>query len=132
MLNKYFIRRIKGLMPHVRRQDQSVDAFSLPKELLLKAKKRAAELKMTKSGFYRYCLAKFLGYSEADARRLAEHRAVLNSIESNVLSDRFRVESDSFTLAEKTSSTGPSADEQTLDAVEAAALSPPPKYKRKR
>jgi hypothetical protein len=31
---------------------------------------------MFKSGFYRYCLAKELGYSEADARELALHGAV--------------------------------------------------------
>ena len=36
---------------------------------------------MTRSGFYRFCLAKMLGYSEEDSRKLAEHRAVLNSVE---------------------------------------------------
>ena len=44
---------------------------------------------MTKSGFYRFCLAKMLGYSEEDAKKLAEHRAVLNSIEQAlVLQDK--------------------------------------------
>lgn len=71
-------------MSHTRRSDQSVDAFSLPKKLLAESKARAAKLRMTKSGFYRYCLAKQLGYSEADAILLAEHRAVLNSVEQDI------------------------------------------------
>ena len=72
-------------MSHTRKDDQSVDAFSAPKDLLAKAKSRASELKMTKSGFYRYCLAKALGYSEEDAKKFSEHRAVLNSVESNLM-----------------------------------------------
>ena len=75
-------------MPHVRRKDQSVDAFSLPVELFEKARTRAAEFKMTRSGFYRFCLAKMLGYSEADALKLSEHRAVLNSIERSLNSSQ--------------------------------------------
>lgn len=71
-------------MSHTRRKDQSVDAFSLPTDLLERAKGRAAKLQMTRSGFYRYCLAKELGYSEADARLFAEHRAVLNSVENSL------------------------------------------------
>lgn len=31
---------------------------------------------MTKSGFYRYCLAKEIGLSEVDAKSLGDHRAV--------------------------------------------------------
>ena len=73
-------------MSHTRRNDQSVDAFSLPKKLLAESKARASKLRMTKSGFYRYCLAKELGYSEADALLLAEHRAVLNSVEHDLSS----------------------------------------------
>lgn len=73
-------------MPHKRKADQSVDAFSLPNDLLAKAKAKAIEMRMTKSGFYRYCLAKFLGYSEEDARGYAEHRAVLNSLEAAMVS----------------------------------------------
>ena len=69
-------------MSHTRRNDQSVDAFSLPTDLLNKAKSRAAELKMTKSGFYRYCLAKELGFTETQAMLYAEHRAVLNSVDA--------------------------------------------------
>jgi hypothetical protein len=69
-------------MSHTRRKDQSVDAFSLPLDLLAEAKTRAAQLKMTRSGFYRYCLAKELGYDEQKARAFAVHRAVLNSVES--------------------------------------------------
>ena len=71
-------------MSHTRKDDQSVDAFSAPKDLLAKAKRRAVELKMTKSGFYRYCLAKALGYSEEEARLFSEHRAVLNSVASSL------------------------------------------------
>lgn len=71
-------------MSHTRRKDQSVDAFSLPVELLAKAKARASALQMTRSGYYRYCLAIELGYTEAEARQFAVHRAVLNSIESVV------------------------------------------------
>jgi hypothetical protein len=71
-------------MSHTRRNDQSVDAFSLPKKLLAESKARAAELRMTKSGFYRYCLAKELGYDEASALLMAEHRAVLNSVEQDL------------------------------------------------
>ena len=70
-------------MSHTRRSDQSVDAFSLPTDLLAKSKLRAAELGMTKSGFYRYCLAKELGHDETTARAYAAHRAVLNSIENS-------------------------------------------------
>ena len=69
-------------MSHTRRKDQSVDAFSLPTSLLEKVKERAASLKMTRSGFYRFCLAKELGFSEEDARVFAEHRAVLNSVDA--------------------------------------------------
>ena len=71
-------------MSHTRKEDQSVDAFSAPKDLLAKAKRKAVELKMTKSGFYRYCLAKTLGYSEQEAKHFSEHRAVLNSVESSL------------------------------------------------
>jgi hypothetical protein len=53
-----------------------VDAFSAPRWLIDLAKKRAAELRWTKTGFYRYCLAKELGMSEADARELALHGAI--------------------------------------------------------
>ena len=69
-------------MQHARKEDQTADAFSLPKELLVKVKARAAAMGMTKSGFYRYSLAKELGHDEKTARGYAAHRAVLNSIES--------------------------------------------------
>lgn len=71
-------------MSHTRRNDQSVDAFSLPKKLLAESKDRAAKMRLTKSGFYRYCLAKELGYSEAEALLMAEHRAVLNSVQQEL------------------------------------------------
>lgn len=70
-------------MQHARKSDQTADAFSLPTELLQKVRDRAAELGMTKSGFYRYCLAKELGHDEETARAYSLHRAVLNTLESN-------------------------------------------------
>jgi hypothetical protein len=81
-LEKVFIAAYKTAMSHTRRSDQSVDAFSLPVDLLAQAKARAAAMKMTKSGFYRYCLARTLGYSEDEARKFSVHRAVLNSVET--------------------------------------------------
>lgn len=66
-----------------RRSDQKAEAFSAPKSLLAAAGAEATRRRMTKSGFYRYCLAKELGYSEADAMELAEHRAVTNALENN-------------------------------------------------
>lgn len=81
-------------MSHTRRQDQSVDAFSLPTELLAKAKERAALMHMTKSGFYRFCLAKELGYSDSEARLFAQHRAVLNSVERAINSSKIQAAAD--------------------------------------
>jgi len=43
-------------------------------------------MQMTKSGFYRFCLAKELGYSEVEARMFAEYRTVLNSVERTLTS----------------------------------------------
>lgn len=55
-------------MTDVRRSgDQKVEAFSAPLDLLQKARKEAAGRAMSKSGFFRYCLAKELGYSESEA-----------------------------------------------------------------
>jgi len=68
-------------MSQTRAKDQAVDAFSLPKELLEKAKIRAGKMGFTKSGFYRFCLAKELGYTVDEAALFAQHRAVLNSVE---------------------------------------------------
>ncbi len=67
-------------MQHQRRSDQTVEAFSAPKSLLEKAKGVAAKRGMTKSGFFRYCLAKELGYSDAEAKELAIHGALRNLI----------------------------------------------------
>ena len=63
-------------MARHRRDDQAVDAFSAPKELLEEARKVAYQKRMTKSGFYRYCLAKEMGFSENECLRLAEHASV--------------------------------------------------------
>jgi len=54
-----------------------VDAFSAPKSLLRRAAQEAARRGMTKTGFYRYCLAKELGYPEYEAIELAQHRSVV-------------------------------------------------------
>lgn len=64
----------------MRKDDQAVDAFSAPKSLISEAKARAAGMRLTKSGFYRYCLAKMLGRSEDEALEIAEHGSVRNSI----------------------------------------------------
>lgn len=69
-------------MPHTRRPDQTVEAFSLPRSLLTEALQRAAALRMTKSGYFRYCLALELGYSESEAMDLAQHGAVSNTLKS--------------------------------------------------
>jgi hypothetical protein len=63
-------------MPNKRAKTEKVEAFSAPRELLELAKSRAAELGMTASGYYRYCLAKELGYSEPHALQIASHGAV--------------------------------------------------------
>jgi hypothetical protein len=68
-------------VPNIRRDSQAVEAFSASKELLAAAKQRALEKKMSKSGFFRYCLAKELGYSEEEAQNIAEHGAVTLSRE---------------------------------------------------
>lgn len=54
--------------------DQAVDAFSAPKELLRAAQLEAKRRGMTKSGFYRYCLALELNYSEAEAEQFARYQ----------------------------------------------------------
>jgi hypothetical protein len=61
-----------------RKPDQAVDAFSAPKTLLNAAHVEAKKRHMSKSGFYRYCLAKEVGYCEEDALRVAEHAGVGN------------------------------------------------------
>ena len=63
-------------MPHTRRDDQAVEAFSASKDLIARAKARAAELGMNKSGYFRYCLALELGYTEGQARSMAQHSSV--------------------------------------------------------
>lgn len=59
-----------------RARDQAVEAFSAPRDLLARAKARAAELGMTKSGYFRYSLALELGYTREEAELLGEHRQV--------------------------------------------------------
>jgi len=65
-------------VPHTRKANQTVEAFSLPRELLKAAKVRAAELQMSKSGYFRFCLAKELGIPEGEAKALAAHSSVRN------------------------------------------------------
>lgn len=55
-----------------RKTDQAVDAFSAPKDLLHAAHLEAKRRGLSKSGFYRYCLAKELDYSDSAALALAE------------------------------------------------------------
>jgi hypothetical protein len=63
-------------MARNRSEDQAVDAFSAPKDLLRSAHLAAKKLRMSKSGFYRYCLARELGHSEKEALRIAENPRV--------------------------------------------------------
>lgn len=65
-------------MPGARKSDQQVEAFSAPKALLRQAQMEARRRGLTKSGFYRYCLAKELGFPEDQATRVAEHAGVGN------------------------------------------------------
>ena len=71
-------------MPHVRNESEAVDAFSAPRVLLAAARKRAAALRMSKSGFYRYCLAKELGYDQAAALLVAEPRSISKFVEAEI------------------------------------------------
>ena len=41
---------------------------------------KAVQMRLTKSGFYRYSLAKILGWSEEEAMAVAEHGAIRNAI----------------------------------------------------
>lgn len=63
-----------------RRTDQAVDAFSAPKDLLHAAQVEAKRRGLSKSGFYRYCLAKEVGYSDSAALALAETKPLGFSI----------------------------------------------------
>jgi hypothetical protein len=63
-----------------RKADQAVEAFSAPISLLEQARALARDKGMTRSGFYRYCLAKECGFSEEEAAALAQHRGVTLSI----------------------------------------------------
>src|SRR5262245_33020060 len=63
-------------MPHTRRQDQAVEAFSAPKSLLTKARDEALRRGFTKSGFFRYFMAIKVGYSEEESKAIAKHRAI--------------------------------------------------------
>jgi phage protein D len=53
-----------------------VEAFSASRDLIAKAKARAAQRGFNKSGFFRYCLAKELGYSEKQSLEMAAHSSV--------------------------------------------------------
>lgn len=63
-------------MKRERRDDQAVEAFSAPRDLLRHAQLEAKRRGMTKSGFYRYCLAKALGKSEEEALLLSAHASI--------------------------------------------------------
>lgn len=61
-----------------RKSDQAVEAFSAPRTLLREAQMEARRRGLSKSGFYRYCLAKELGADNETAIKVAEHAAVGN------------------------------------------------------
>src|SRR5437588_12542528 len=70
----FFILAYKACsMARSRNDSEAVDAFSAPKELLALARRTAIVRGMTKSGLYRYCLAKEVGYPEEEAMRTAQH-----------------------------------------------------------
>jgi len=55
---------------------QKVESFTASKEMLREAQTEAMRRRMTKSGFYRFCLAKELGRTEQEAMRIAEHASI--------------------------------------------------------
>ena len=63
-----------------RASTERVDAFTAPKALLMRAWAEALRRGWTKSGFYRYCLAKEIGMTEEEALRYAQHRGVRRSL----------------------------------------------------
>lgn len=65
-------------MKKQRADHQTVDAFSAPRDLLRAAQEEAKRRRMTKSGFYRYCLAKELGMTGDEAEQLAAHASIGN------------------------------------------------------
>jgi len=68
--------KLAGMAKGRRADDQAVEAFSASKSLLKEAKRRAAEIGMSKSGYFRSALAKDLGYDEGEAKELAFSRPV--------------------------------------------------------
>lgn len=62
----------KSCVPETRHSSQTVDSFTLPKSLLQQALDRAYKLDMSKSGYFRYCLAKELGYTEEESLEFSE------------------------------------------------------------
>lgn len=76
---KIFLGSTLPPMPNVRSAHQAVHAVSLSRDLLLQARRRAVEYGMTISGYFRYCLAIELGYSQRDARELAQHQVIAKS-----------------------------------------------------
>ena len=59
---------------------ERVDTFSAPKALLVRAWEEAMRRGWTKSGFYRYCLAKECGLSEEEALRYAQPAVLRRSL----------------------------------------------------
>ncbi len=59
------------------KDSQTIEAFSASREMLAQTKVRAAQLSMSKSGYFRYAIAKELGYSEGEARDISLHGAAL-------------------------------------------------------
>lgn len=77
-MKKTFGRNRDYYMPGERKESQTVEAFSAPKELLREAQLEAKRRRLSKSGFYRYCLARELGRDEEASLRIAEHAGTGN------------------------------------------------------
>jgi hypothetical protein len=65
------------MLRKLEKDNQTIEAFSASRELLAQAKVRAAQLSMSKSGYFRYAIAKEIGYSESEARDISLHGAAL-------------------------------------------------------
>jgi hypothetical protein len=59
-----------------RAADQKTEAFSAPLSLLNAAKAEAARRQMSFSGFCRYCLAREIGWSVEDAKKISLHMPI--------------------------------------------------------
>lgn len=65
-------------MDKERKADQQIASFSAPKSLIALADAEARKRKMNRTGFFRFCLAKELGYSDDAAKEMSMHMSVQN------------------------------------------------------